>query len=210
MVRLDAATGDERVGPLRHRLRRHVGQLAHLVAPTPHGQDVIPLGASIPLGAYAFDRAIDELLIQLNEPPALIVVSTSSGGTQAGLLAGCLRRGLPTRVLGISADDPAAALVSTVRQLLAGLDATWNDGLDRAARAIVDVDDTQVGTGYGIPTTASEDATRTFARLEGLILDPTYTAKAAAGLLAHLRAHPPTTDAPIVFWHTGGLPGVFA
>ena len=53
-------------------------------------------------------------------------------------------------------------------------------------------------------------ATRRFARLEGLILDPTYTAKAAAGLLARLHTHPPDTDAPIVFWHTGGLPGVFA
>jgi 1-aminocyclopropane-1-carboxylate deaminase/D-cysteine desulfhydrase-like pyridoxal-dependent ACC family enzyme len=175
-----------------------------------HGRTpfVIPLGASVPLGAYAFDVAIDELLGQLDAPPDVIVVSTSSGGTQAGLAAGCLRRGIPTRVVGISADDAATAIGATVTPLLAGLDTLWHDRLDRAANARVDVDDTQVGAGYGIPTDASSEAASLFARLEGLILDPTYTAKAAAGLIAMLRGQGREAGT-ILFWHTGGLPGVF-
>ena len=175
-----------------------------------HGRTpfVIPLGASVPVGAYAFDVAIDELLGQLDAPPDVIVVSTSSGGTQAGLAAGCLRRGIPTRVVGISADDAAAAIGATVTPLLAGLDTLWHDRLDRAANARVDVDDTQVGAGYGIPTDASSEAASLFARLEGLILDPTYTAKAAAGLIAMLRGQGREAGT-ILFWHTGGLPGVF-
>lgn len=170
---------------------------------------VIPLGASIPLGACAFDLAIDELLAQVAAPPDLIVVSTSSGGTQAGLVAGCLRRGIATRVVGVSADDPAAAISATVHGLLEGLDALWGDRLDRAGQATFEVDDTHVGAGYGVPSEGSAEATDLFARLEGLVLDPTYTAKAAAGLIARLRRDPGAAGS-ILFWHTGGLPGVFA
>ena len=152
-----------------------------------HRPYVIPLGASVALGAYAFDLAIDELLLQAEAPPAAIVVSTSSGGTQAGLIAGCLRRGLQTRVIGISADDPPDAIGATITTLLAGLDLMWGDTISRAGRARIEVDDTQVGAGYGIATAASDEAARLFARLEGLIVDATYTAKAAAGLIERLR-----------------------
>jgi 1-aminocyclopropane-1-carboxylate deaminase/D-cysteine desulfhydrase-like pyridoxal-dependent ACC family enzyme len=186
-----------------------MGELADRLEREGRRPYVIPLGASIPLGAYAFDVAIDELLAQVSEPPDLIVVSTSSGGTQAGLVAGCLRRGLATRVLGVSADDPAAAIASTVRTLLGGLDTLWGDGGNRAGRGAVEIDDAQVGEGYGIPTDASAEATDLFARLEGLVLDPTYTAKAAAGLIALLQRLPGDVRS-VLFWHTGGLPGVFA
>src|SRR5437870_2723250 len=64
---------------------------------------VIPLGASTPLGAAAYAMAVTELLAQIH-PPDLIVLSTSSGGTQAGIVAGCRLHGLSTRILGISAD----------------------------------------------------------------------------------------------------------
>src|SRR5207253_10744999 len=65
---------------------------------------VIPLGASTPLGAAAFVHAVAELLEQI-EPPDVIVHASSSGGTQAGLIAGCSLAGVPTRVLGMSADE---------------------------------------------------------------------------------------------------------
>src|SRR5204863_5262585 len=83
---------------------------------------VIPLGASTPLGAAAFALAIGELLQQIPAPD-VIVTSTSSGGTQAGLVAGCVLHGIPTRVIGVSADDPADAIAQTVRGILAGLEA---------------------------------------------------------------------------------------
>jgi 1-aminocyclopropane-1-carboxylate deaminase/D-cysteine desulfhydrase-like pyridoxal-dependent ACC family enzyme len=167
---------------------------------------VIPLGASTPLGAAAFALAIGELLEQIPAPD-VIVTSTSSGGTQAGLVAGCMLHGLTTRVIGISADDPSDAIAATVRGILRGLeDLLRAPGAFRDAR--VEVDDRFVGAGYGIPTAASVEATELAARREALFLDPTYTAKAMAGLLARLRTG--ELGGAVLFWHTGGQVGLFA
>src|SRR5262249_3439914 len=68
----------------------------------------IPIGASTALGALGFALAVAELVNEI-APPDVIVHSTSSGGTQAGLVAGCRLLGLPTRVIGVSADDSAAS-----------------------------------------------------------------------------------------------------
>jgi 1-aminocyclopropane-1-carboxylate deaminase/D-cysteine desulfhydrase-like pyridoxal-dependent ACC family enzyme len=170
---------------------------------------VIPLGASTPLGAAAFVSAVDEMLAQI-DPPDVIVHATSSGGTQAGLVAGCLLAGLPTRVLGISADDSSASLEKVIRTLLSGLASLLGVGADRFTAAPVDVDDAFVGEGYGVPTDASREALLLSARSEGLFLDPTYTAKAMAGLVARVRAGAFQEAETVLFWHTGGQTGLFA
>jgi D-cysteine desulfhydrase/L-cysteate sulfo-lyase len=167
---------------------------------------VIPLGASTPLGAAAFALAVGELLDQM-APPDVIVCSTSSGGTQAGLVAGCILHGAPTRVVGISADDPAEAITAVVRGILDGLERLL-DARGAFENARIEVDDTFVGDGYGIPTPASTEAIELTARTEALFLDPTYTAKAMAGLIARLRAGQLTGTT--LFWHTGGQVGLFA
>ena len=167
---------------------------------------VIPLGASTPLGAAAFALAVGELLEQI-PPPDVIVTSTSSGGTQAGLIAGCALHGLATRVIGISADDPTAAIASTIRGILDGVERLI-DAPGAFKDAPIDVDDRFVGAGYGVPTGASTEAIELAARREAVFLDPTYTAKAMAGLLARLRAGELTGT--ILFWHTGGQVGLFA
>jgi 1-aminocyclopropane-1-carboxylate deaminase/D-cysteine desulfhydrase-like pyridoxal-dependent ACC family enzyme len=167
---------------------------------------VIPLGASTPLGAAAFALAIGELLNQI-PAPAAIVCATSSGGTQAGLIAGCVLQGVKTRVLGVSADDSAAAIAATIRGILDGL-AELLEAPGIFAAAPIEVDDRFVGAGYGIPTPESTEAIELAARCEALFLDPTYTAKAMAGLLARLRAGDLTGD--VLFWHTGGQVGLFA
>jgi 1-aminocyclopropane-1-carboxylate deaminase/D-cysteine desulfhydrase-like pyridoxal-dependent ACC family enzyme len=167
---------------------------------------VIPLGASTPLGAAAFALAIGELLDQI-PAPNVIVTSTSSGGTQAGLIAGCLLHGIATRVIGISADDPSASIAATIRGILDGLERLL-DAPGAFADARIDVDDRFVGEGYGIPTRASAEALELAARTEALFLDPTYTAKAMAGLVARLRAG--ELSGSVLFWHTGGQVGLFA
>ena len=167
---------------------------------------IIPLGASTPLGAAAFALAVGELLMQIPAPD-VIVTSTSSGGTQAGLLAGCMLHGLPTRIVGISADDPAASIADAIRGILDGLERLIDTpGVFRDA--VIDVDDRFVGDGYGIPTSASIEAIELAARREAIFLDPTYTAKAMAGLIARLRAGDLTGT--VLFWHTGGQVGLFA
>jgi len=171
---------------------------------------VIPLGASTPLGAVAFALAVAELADQL-EPPDLIVHASSSGGTQAGLVAGCRALGWPTRVLGISADERADVLAALVESIVDGLGSVL-PGLGDAARtgAPVDVDDRFIGEGYGIPTRDSRQAQELAARTEALFLDPTYTAKAMAGLIGRCREGRLGTARTVLFWHTGGLPGLFA
>src|SRR5206468_2046874 len=100
---------------------------------------VIPLGASTPLGAAAYALAIGELLAQMPAPDA-IVTATSSGGTQAGLIAGCALHGIHTRVIGVSADDPGPAIAAGVRDLLVQLDEMIG-AAGTIAAAPIDVDD---------------------------------------------------------------------
>jgi 1-aminocyclopropane-1-carboxylate deaminase/D-cysteine desulfhydrase-like pyridoxal-dependent ACC family enzyme len=170
---------------------------------------VIPIGASTPLGAAAFVAAAAEMAGQGVEPD-VIVHSSSSGGTQAGLVAGCAALGLRTRVVGVSADEPAAELEATVRRLIEGLAGLLEIEPAIVAAASVRVDDRQVGDGYGHPTRASREAMDLAARMEGLFLDPTYTAKALAGLVAAVREGRFDRDSTVLFWHTGGQVGLFA
>src|SRR2546425_1207609 len=78
------------------------------------------VGASTPLGALGFVSAVAELLDQIPAPD-VIVHATSSGGTQAGLVAGCRLLGLSTRILGISADDEASWLQGQVQGIVGGI-----------------------------------------------------------------------------------------
>jgi len=169
---------------------------------------VIPLGASTPLGAAAYAMAVTELLAQIH-PPDLIVLSTSSGGTQAGLIAGCRLHGLSTRIVGISADDPSAAIAGEVRRILGGLEGLLGLSSGTLTESPIEVDDRFVGDGYGIPTPQSTEAIELSARQEALFLDPTYTAKAMAGLIVKARARELGTGTAL-FWHTGGQVGLFA
>ena len=169
---------------------------------------VIPLGASTPLGAAAYAMAVTELLAQAPAPD-WIILSTSSGGTQAGLIAGCRLHRLPTRVLGISADDPADVLTGEVRRILGGLEELIDCPRGSLTDAPIEMDDGFVGGGYGVPTPQSTEAIELCARREALFLDPTYTGKAMAGLIARGRARELGTGT-VLFWHTGGQVGLFA
>lgn len=171
---------------------------------------IIPLGASTPTGALGFVEAIVELVEQI-DPPDVIVHSTSSGGTQAGLIAGAALLGLPTRIIGVSADDPAAALEERILEILSGIETRLSLEPDTlCGRATIEVDDRFVGDGYGIATPASHEAMTLAARTEALFVDSTYTAKALAGLVSRLRAGEFAHSTTVLFWHTGGQVGIFA
>jgi 1-aminocyclopropane-1-carboxylate deaminase/D-cysteine desulfhydrase-like pyridoxal-dependent ACC family enzyme len=185
----------------------------------------VPLGASTPVGALGYVRAVGELLEQIDAPD-VIVHASSSSGTQAGLVTGCILNGLATRVVGVSADDPSAAIAGNARSIIAGIAAVLSartgrdslslnisltDMLDGAlSAAALTVDDTFVGDGYGIPSAASREAQKLAARTEAIFVDNTYTAKALAALIAYVRTGRFRDDETVLFWHTGGQVGIFA
>jgi 1-aminocyclopropane-1-carboxylate deaminase/D-cysteine desulfhydrase-like pyridoxal-dependent ACC family enzyme len=170
---------------------------------------VIPLGASTATGALGFARGVAELSAA-GVKPTVIVHASSSGGTQAGLIAGCALMGLPTRVVGISADESAPNLAHTVDGLLGEMAARIGARRESLGGGAIDVDDSYVGEGYGIPTPASAEALELVARREGVLLDPVYTAKAMAGVISRIRAGVFSAGDTVLFWHTGGQPGFFS
>ena len=172
-----------------------------------HKPYVVPLGGSTPEGALAYAQAFAEMAHQIDLPD-VIVHSSSSGGTQAGLAAGAALAGARTQIVGISADDPAPAIDAIVRSLVASIGTLA--GVDGLAYAETRADDSFVGPGYGLPTPESTEALELAARSEGLLLDPVYTAKAMAGLIAAMRAGTFASNQTVLFWHTGGLPALFA
>lgn len=171
---------------------------------------VIPLGASTPLGALAMAKGIGELVRQ-GVVPDVIVAASSSAGTQAGLIAGCALYETPTRVIGISADDPVADIRSRVVALAGGMEERLGipqGSLGAAER--FEASDAFVGGGYGVPTEASREAQALAARSEALFTDHWYTAKALAGLIAFARAGRFRAGTTVLLWHTGGQVGLFA
>jgi 1-aminocyclopropane-1-carboxylate deaminase/D-cysteine desulfhydrase-like pyridoxal-dependent ACC family enzyme len=143
--------------------------------------------------------------------PDVIVHASSSGGTQAGLVAGCTLYGLPTRVIGVSADDPAASIESKIRTIVAGAGTLLGlDGDAFAAAGPIVVDDGFIGDGYGVASAKSVEAQHLAARTEALFVDHAYTAKALAALIAWVRGGRFRDSETILFWHTGGQAGLLA
>ena len=169
---------------------------------------VIDVGGSGVLGAYGQALAGDELFDQADRVGLtvdVIVLPSATGGTQAGLLDASGRRSPETRVAGVVVARPAADLRPAIAGMVAGLAALTGG---TAGAAAVDLDEAQLGDGYGRPTVAAGDAAALLARTEGILVDPIYTAKALASLVARVRTGA-WDDRRIVFWHAGGLPGIF-
>lgn len=169
---------------------------------------LIPLGASNALGALAYEAAFQEYLSQ-DTPVDWIVVASSSGGTQAGLVLGARRAGWGGRILGISIDEPQEHL----QQVIAGYADQAAERLNlplRTAPEDVLVNADYLGAGYGIYGDVEQEAIQLFARAEGLLLDPVYTARAAAGMIDLIRKGFFKAGESVLFWHTGGTPALFA
>jgi D-cysteine desulfhydrase family pyridoxal phosphate-dependent enzyme len=172
----------------------------------------VPLGASNEVGSFGLVAALEETLRQEKELGVrfdTIVCSSSSGGTQAGLEVGKRLFGRPDlQIIGVSPDDSSEQVKGYVLKAanpmlsLLGLPEIKDP-------AEVIADDTQVGGGYRVATDQSKEAEKLFLRSEGLLLDPVYTAKAAAGLIDYCRKQRFKPDCHVLFWHTGGLIALF-
>lgn len=170
---------------------------------------VIEVGGSGPIGAWGQVLAATELYDQAAERGITvdaIVLPSATGGTQAGLVVGSALRSPSTRVSGVIVASPPDELRPAIDAMVVTL-AAWTGTALPPPETLV-LDETQLGDGYGRPTSAASGATRLLASTEGILVDPIYTAKALAGLVAAVRAgrHDGQT---VVFWHAGGTPGLF-
>ncbi len=164
----------------------------------------IPVGGASVTGVVAYADAADEMFEQLNGARVdWAVVADGSGGTHAGLLAGF---GADVPVLGV--DVGTRPDLDDVVPRLAAEAALRTGRAAPPARAVIDHD--HFGDGYGALSTDAVEAIRLVAKLEGLVLDPVYTGKAMAGLIAAVRDGRFASSDTVVFWHTGGAPALFA
>lgn len=169
---------------------------------------LIPYGGSSPTGALAYAEAIREFQGQGIEVDR-IVFASSSGGTQAGMVAGSRAYRMAARIYAISVDQPAAQLQAQVATL-AGEVAELIGGREAFDASAIEVDDRFLGGGYGVLSDREREAIGLFARMEGILLDPVYTGRAAAGLLELIRSREISPEERVLFWHTGGTPALFA
>lgn len=171
----------------------------------------IPRGGACALGALGHALAAKELYLQclkLDFVPKAIVLATGSGGTHAGWLLGSKMLDNPWQIVSYT----VSRAVNEVRLQITRL---ANEAAELLKQDIVVGQDEVVvyggfiGDGYGIPSAEAASAIRLMASNEGILLDPTYTGKAMAGLLDRIH-NGPGFDYPIVFVHTGGEPAFFA
>ena len=169
---------------------------------------MVPYGGSSTTGALAYAFAVEEFLHQ-GVDADWMVFGTSSGGTHAGLVLGQRVHGYNGKVLGISIDESEDWLKTRVSALA-------SDASERLGPRItfrpddVLANDHYCRAGYGVLTDAEREAVSMFAKCEGLLLDPVYTGRAAAGLIDLIRQGFFKKDETVLFWHTGGQPALFA
>jgi D-cysteine desulfhydrase family pyridoxal phosphate-dependent enzyme len=168
---------------------------------------LIPLGGSTGLGALGYEAAFRELLTQQIQLD-WVVVASSSGGTQAGLALGARRAQWAGKVLGISIDEPQDTLQCVVAGIANEAASLLGEAHHFDAGDIL-VNADYLGAGYGILADPEIEAIRLFARTEGLLLDPVYTGRAAAGMIDLVRKGFFKESETILFWHTGGTPALF-
>jgi D-cysteine desulfhydrase family pyridoxal phosphate-dependent enzyme len=174
---------------------------------------IIPYGGSNAVGATGFVLAMEELLLQKESGQVShIIVASSSGGTQAGLLVGSRAAGFPGAIIGISIDkdergpdkyETELARLSGAIASHIGFEAGFEER-DFLVRY------EYLGQGYGIPGEPEKEAIRLTAATEGILLDPVYTGRAMAGLIDMIRRKDFSSKDTVLFWHTGGAPALFA
>ena len=169
---------------------------------------LVPYGGSSTTGALGYVFAVEEYMKQ-GLHSDWFVFGTSSGGTHAGLVLGQRVFGYNGQVLGISIDESKEWLQSHVSALATATSERIGPRIEFGPED-VQATDAYCSAGYGVLTDAEREAVKMFARYEGLLLDPVYTGRAAAGLIDLVRKGFFKKDETILFWHTGGQPALFA
>ena len=169
---------------------------------------LVPYGGSSPTGALGYAFAVEEFMGQGIHADWMVFAS-SSGGTQAGLVLGQRAFGYGGRVLGISIDEPEVELQARAAEIATAASQKLGERIAFDPAAVL-VNANYCVAGYGVFGPGEKNAAELFAEYEGLLLDPVYTGRAAAGMIDLIRKGFFQKDETILFWHTGGQPALFA
>ncbi len=173
----------------------------------------IPVGGHTWRGGLGYVRAaleLDEQAHSLGIENAHVVIAAGSGGTLAGLLAGLKLIHSPLRLLGIDVGRLWKGFPNSIAHLATELCTRLDQPQSITPDQVPLIEHIYVGSRYAVPTEQCLAAIRRLAQLEGILLDPVYTAKAFAGLFDLVEHRKLGRDAPIIFVHTGGWPALFA
>jgi D-cysteine desulfhydrase family pyridoxal phosphate-dependent enzyme len=169
---------------------------------------LVPYGGSNATGALGYAFGMKELIEQ-NSRMDWIVFATSSGGTHAGLLLGQRMFGYEGKVLGISVDETEEWLKQHVSELASSSSEKLGKLIEFKPNEVL-TNANYCSAGYGVLTEQEREAIRLFATYEGILLDPVYTGRAAAGMIDLIRKGFFKKDEIVLFMHTGGQPALFA
>jgi D-cysteine desulfhydrase len=174
---------------------------------------IVPYGGSNELGALSFIDAVAELQQQNTGAEfSHVIFASSSGGTHAGLILGKQIYNKTFELVGINIDKETNSTLPFEQQLTQLVNSTAKIiGLDYSfseSQLILNSD--YVGDGYGIVGPQENEAISLTAKLEGILLDPVYTARAMSGLIHLVRSGKFKKNDKLLFWHTGGAPSLFA
>lgn len=170
----------------------------------------LPIGCATSRGATGFARAFIEASDQMTRQGAelrTLVHASSAGSTHAGLTVGRVVRGSSARIIGVVVaenvyEDVPGTYVELARGAMELIGCS-----DAVTRDDVELDTSYIGEGYGRPAPGVMEAIDLMARLEGIVVDPVYSAKAAAALIDMARKG--AIEGPVLFWHTGGYHALF-
>lgn len=169
---------------------------------------LIPYGGSNPIGAMGYVVAMQELAAQQVNPDWIIFPS-SSGGTQAGMALGARLTGYKGKILGVSIEDKAEDLQKKVADLANEMADRLKLDEEFTPESILTNDD-YLGAGYGVFSDLEKSAIQFFAKNAALFLDPVYTGRAAGAMMDLIKKQYLKPGETVLFWHTGGLPAIFA
>lgn len=173
----------------------------------------IPVGGHNWLGCLGYVRAaleLDEQVRLLGLEKAHLLLAAGSGGTLAGLMAGLTLCCSGIQPLGIDVGKLWKAFPVSIASLATEICARLGEPHRFTPRQVPLIEETYVGSHYGFPSAEGQSALKRLARAEGILLDPVYTAKAFAGMLAEIDKGSLGKNDPVIFLHTGGLPALFA
>lgn len=198
--------------------RRVMSETADILRKEGKAPYIVPTGGSTAVGSLGYVAAVEEIVNQIRCQDvgdiSAVYFASGSGGTHAGIAVGARVSGWSTRIVGVDVDyiAPDALGIRPFHRAIVRLANETSELVSSGPVAPTEIElcSDFAGPAYGVATPEATAAAALLAASEGIFVDPVYTSKALAALLGHIREQRYKRDETVIFWHTGGAPGLFA